>query len=262
MNTISIPRSTAGTTAIPDIRRIGVADIRAALSAGVDDFLAIPTQLVFLCILYPVIGLVAARAASGSELLPLLFPLVAGISLLGPVLAVGLYELSRRREAGQPVSWLNAFDVLRSPALLSIGIVGVCLLAIFTAWVEAARLIYAATVAVPPASLGALAMAVLDTPAGWRLLLIGNFVGLLFAIVVLTLTVVSVPMMLDRDVSPMLATRTSICAVLANPGPLALWGLIVAVTLFLGCLPLFIGLAAAMPVLGHATWHLYRRLVV
>ena len=247
---------------LPRVRRIGVADVRAAFSAGVDDFIATPTQLIFLCILYPVVGFVAARAALGTDLLPLLFPLVAGISLLGPVLAVGVYEISRRREKGLPASWLNAFDVLRSPALLSIALVGVLLLAIFTAWIGAAKLVYLLTVGpIAPASPGAFAATLLDTAAGWHMMLLGNLVGLGFAIVVLMLTVVSVPMLLDRNVSPLVAMQTSVRAVLANPGPLALWGLIVAATLLLGCVPVFIGLAVAMPVLGHGTWHLYRRLI-
>ena len=246
----------------PIIRRIGVADLRSAFVAGVDDFLAIPTQLVFLCILYPVVGFVAARAVIWTELLPLLFPLVAGISLLGPVLAVGVYELSRRRETGQPASWVNAFDVLRSPALFSIAAVAVLLLAVFTAWLGVAKLIYQFTIGdVAPASPGAFAATILDTPAGWHLMLWGNLAGLVFAVIVLTLTVVSVPMLLDRNVSPVVAVQTSVRAVLANPGPLAVWGLVVAATLLLGCIPLFIGLAIAMPVLGHATWHLYRRLI-
>lgn len=95
------------------IRRIGVSDLRDALRLGWSDFAANPTQLVFLSIIYPVIGLIAARAGAGYDLfVPLIFPLIAGVSLLGPVLAVGIYELSRRRERGLPVSWVNAFDVL------------------------------------------------------------------------------------------------------------------------------------------------------
>ncbi len=254
--------ATGHVVSAPIIRRIGIADLKTAFSAGVDDFLAIPTQLVFLCILYPVVGFVAARAAIWSELLPLLFPLLAGISLLGPVLAVGVYELSRRREAGQTASWINAFDVLRSPALVNIAGIAVLLLAVFTAWLGTAKLIYQFTIGpVAPDSPGAFAAAILDTPAGWHLMLWGNLAGLVFAIVVLMLTVVSVPMLLDRNVSALVAVQTSVRAVLANPGTLAVWGLIVAATLLLGCIPLFIGLAVAMPVLGHATWHLYRRLI-
>ncbi len=244
------------------VRIIGVADLRDALSRGVDDFLAIPTQLVFLCILYPIVGLVAARATVGSDLLPLLFPLVAGLALLGPVLAVGIYELSRRREAGLRVSWVHAFDVLRSPSLFAIGIVGIVLFAIFIAWIAVAKLIFLATLGDAPASAGDFLREVLETSAGWRMMIFGDLAGLLFAVLVLGLTVVSVPLLLDRGGSPFAALQIWVRAVRANPGVMALWGLIVAAILLLGCVPLFIGLAVAMPVLGHATWHLYRKVVV
>jgi uncharacterized membrane protein len=247
----------------PIIRTIELADLREVLWLGWADFLAIPTQLVFLCILYPIVGLVAARVAvEGADLLPLLFPLVSGMALLGPVLAVGIYELSRRREMGLPVSWLNAFDVLRSPAIFSIVLVGCLLLAAFVAWMTVARAIYGLTLGpVPPDSVEAFARQVMDSPAGLYLALIGNAAGALFAVAVLVLTVVSVPMLLDRNVSPGLAIWTSVRAVAANPVVMGSWGVIVAIALALGCVPLFIGLAIVMPVLGHATWHLYRRVV-
>lgn len=244
--------------------RIGAADLRDALRQGWNDFAAIPTQLVFLSIVYPVVGLVAARAAAGYDLVvPLLFPLVAGVSLLGPVLAVGIYELSRRRERGLPVSWLNAFDVLRSPALPSIALVGLMLLWVFAAWLLLAKVLFDQTVGLAhPASTGEFVQEVLHSAAGWQMIVWGNLAGLAFAALVLALTVVSVPMLLDRtDTSAALAVRTSLRAVRANPGMMALWGLLVAAVLLLGCLPLFVGLAVAMPVLGHATWHLYRKLV-
>ena len=260
MQQIIAARDNAPMADVP-VRRIGVADLRAALSAGIADFQAIPTHLLFLGIIYPVFGLVAARAVVGNDLVPLLFPLVAGISLLGPVLAVGVYELSRRREAGLPLSWLNAFDVLRSPAIGSIATLGVVLLAIFTAWIGVAKLIFDRTMVSAPTAPDDFIAAVFQTPLGWQLTLVGNLVGLLFAVLVLMLTIVSVPMMLDRNVGIAVAVRTSVRAVLANPAVLALWGVIVAVALLLGCIPFFFGLAVVMPVLGHATWHLYRRLI-
>ena len=245
------------------VRSIGVADLRDALASGVRDFLAIPTQLVFLCILYPIIGLVAARASASYDVLPLLFPLVSGLALVGPVLAIGLYELSTRREQGLPVSWLNAFDVLRSPSILSIAALGLVLFMIFFAWLTIAKAIYVWTMGdATPASIGDLAQQIMGSRSGWLLIAWGNLVGGLFAILVLTITVVSFPMLVDRDVGPIVAVRTSVRAVLANPITMAVWGLMVAVILLLGCLPLFLGLAVAMPVLGHASWHLYRKLVM
>ena len=257
LNTASVPTPTY------TVRRIGIADIKAALAAGIDDFRAIPTQLVFLGLLYPIIGLAAARAANG-ELLPLMFPLCAGLSLMGPVMAVGLYEISRRREAGLPVSWLNAFDVFKSPAILGIATLGGFLLLVFMLWLACARGIYAATMgpAIVSDSIRSFLDSVLHTSQGHRLILLGNLVGFLFAVFVLTISVVSFPMLLDRECSPGLAVQTSVRAVLRNPATMAIWGLVVAALLVLGSLPVFIGLAVVMPILGHATWHLYRRTVV
>lgn len=261
MASATIRRSLAPSAAEPVVRRIGLGDLGAALRAGYADFLAIPTQLVFLCVLYPVLGLVLARAAFGADLLPLLFPLVAGFALVGPLAAVGIYELSRRREQGLPTSWLNTFDVLRSPGIVTIAVLGVLLVGIFVAWLFVANGLWRAIMGPAPEAMVGLLGQVLGTGRGWTLLLVGNLVGAAFAAAVLVLTVVSFPLALDRHVGPVLAIRTSIRAVLANPRPMLVWGALVGGILFLGALPLFAGLAVALPVLGHATWHLYRRVV-
>ena len=245
----------------PEIRRIGVPDVLAALREGVEDFRAIPTQLVFLSLLYPVIGLVAARTATGG-LLPLLFPLVAGLSLMGPVLAVGLYELSRRRERGQAVTWLHAFDVLRSPGLFGIVALGLVLFLVFALWLVSAKAIYRATLGDSvPGGIADFLGTVTHSPGGAELILFGNLAGFGFAVLVLAISAVSFPMMLDRACTPVLAMQTSLRVVLRNPATMAIWGAVVAGLLALGSVPLFVGLAVAMPILGHATWHLYRRAV-
>lgn len=252
-----------GTTlAEPAVRRIGMTDLREALAAGLDDFRAMPSHLVFLCIIYPVVGLILARLAFGYDVMPLVFPLVSGFALIGPFAAIGLYELSRRRERGQDVSWRHAFDVFRSPSIFSIGLLGLAFLALLVVWLGAAEAVYALCFGnAEPVSVGAFADAVFTTRAGWALIVLGNAVGFLFAVVALILGAVSFPLLVDRDVGPIVAVRTSARAVLANPLVMAVWGLIVAAVLALGSLPLFVGLAIAMPVLGHSTWHLYRRLV-
>lgn len=244
------------------IRRIGVADLKLALARGLDDFRANRTDVIFLCFIYPVAGLILAGFAAG-DALPLLFPLAAGFALLGPVAAVGLNEMSRRREQGAEVGWTDAFGVLRSPAIGSVVLLGILLMAIFLLWLVVAEGIYALTLGPePPVSAAAFAHALFATGAGWTLIGVGIAVGFLFAVAVLVISIVSFPMLLDQNVGIDTAVRTSIAAVRANPSMIALWGLIVAIGLVLGSIPLLVGLAVVMPVLGHATWHLYRRLVV
>ena len=244
------------------VRRIGMADLKDALGKGFEDFKAMPTHAVFLTLIYPLVGIIAARAAFGYSMLPLIYPLAAGFALVGPFAALGLYELSRRREAGLDASASHAFDVLQSSSIGAIAALGLLFVAVFGVWMAVANAIYVANFGyMQPVSLSQFAGDVLYTPAGWNLIIFGNGVGLLFAALVLTIGVVSFPLLLDRDVGAAVALLTSIRAVLANPLVMAAWGLIVAGLLLIGSLPFFLGLAVVMPVLGHATWHLYRKLV-
>jgi uncharacterized membrane protein len=246
----------------PTVRSITLADLRDALARGLDDFAAFRSDVAFLCVIYPLAGLVLARLVFGYEFLPLLFPLASGFALIGPVAAVGLYQMSRRREAGADTSWADAFGVFHAPGFGAILRFGLLLMAIFVAWLNAAIAIYDLTLGpAQPVSAGAFIHDLFATDAGWALIGVGIGVGFLFAVVVLAISVVSVPLLLDRDVGLRVAIRTSLRAVAANPGPMAAWGLIVAAGLALGSIPFFIGLIVVMPVLGHATWHLYRRAV-
>jgi uncharacterized membrane protein len=248
--------------AFPTVRKIGMVDLKDALARGIDDFRAFPTHVIVLSIIYPILGLVLARLTLSYDLLPLLFPLAAGFALIGPFAATGLYELSRRRERGLAVSWKDAFGARRSPSFDSILALGALLTVVFVLWLAVAQAIYIANFGyVPAASVPNFLRQVLTTPAGWMLIVVGNGVGFLFAVGVLTISVVSFPLLLDRDVGAAVAILTSVKAVLRNPLTMAVWGLIVAGLLVLGSLPLFMGLAVVMPVLGHSTWHLYRKLV-
>lgn len=247
----------------PAIRKIGIADLVDALKLGLDDFNEKPSHYVFLCLMYPIAGIALTLWSADANLLPLLFPLMSGFALLGPMAAIGLYEISRRREKGLDTSWKYAFDVRFSPALPSIIAVGLMLFALFIVWLVVAQNIYMVFFGdTVPITLSSFFSNVLTTPQGMAMMFWGNLVGFCFALVVLATTIITFPLLLDRDVGAVAAIDASIRATLINPIPVAVWGLIVAALLVVGTIPIFAGLAVIMPILGHATWHLYRKLVV
>ena len=246
----------------PAVRSITVADLRDAIEKGFADFNAVPTHVAILGIVYAVLGVVLFRLAFGYSMLHLIYPMLAGFALIGPFAAIVFYQLSRRREQHLDISVAHVLDVFRTPAIGAIFRLGFFLMLIFGIWIAAAELMYSQIMAgKAPASLAEFASDVLTTSAGHQLILVGNIVGLVFAIVVLALSVVSFPLLVDRDLPAATAARTSVRAVFANPGTMTVWGLIVVGSLLLGALPLFFGLAVVIPVLGHATWHLYRKTV-
>ena len=246
----------------PAIRRIGVSDVFDALRRGFEDFWDKPSHYVFLCLIYPVVGVFLITWTSGGNALQLVYPLVTGFALLGPFAAIGLYEISRRREQNLDTSWKHAFEVRQSPAMPAIAVLGLMLMALFVAWLLTAHALYAWLYAdTVPATFTGFVNDVLTTQRGWALIILGNFIGLLFALVALSTTVIAFPLLLDRDIGAYAAVETSARAIMANPAPMLLWGLIVAAALVIGSIPLLVGLAIVLPVLGHATWHLYRKLI-
>ncbi|HKR18622.1 MAG TPA: DUF2189 domain-containing protein [Stellaceae bacterium] len=247
---------------VPMVRRIGLADLRDALIRGAADFGACRSDVIFLCAFYPLAGFVLGRMVFGAHMLPLLFPLVAGFALLGPLAAVGLLEMSRRRESGEKVTWATAFRVVYAPSFAAIVMLGLLLLAIFLLWMGAAALIYRFTLGPAlPASPGAFVHDVFSTGHGWAMIGVGIGVGFLFAVLVLTISVVSFALLLDRDAGIDTAVATSIRVVTQNPAVMTAWGAVIAVGLVIGSLPLLLGLVVVFPILGHATWHLYRKAV-
>ena len=262
MGNIHVITDAEGAVSHPQVRNITNADVFDALRKGLDDFWDKPSHYVFLCLIYPIVGFMLITWTSGGNALQLVYPLLGGFALLGPIAAIGLYEISRRRELNMDTSWRHALEVTKSPAIPAILAVGALLVVLFVAWMYAAQLLYNSIYGdAIPTNLFAFASEVLTTQKGWTLILLGNAVGFIFAVVVLCTTVIAFPLLLDRDVGAWSAIDTSIRAVAANPQQMILWGLIVAVTLMLGSIPLLIGLAIVMPVLGHATWHLYRKVV-
>jgi uncharacterized membrane protein len=262
MTYLHVIAGSAARPVLPVVRKIAMSDLKDALVKGIDDFWAFPTHVIFLSIIYPTVGLVLAGLTLSYDLLHLLFPIAAGFALVGPFAAIGLYELSRQRELGRDVSWRDAFGARRSPSTDGIIALGLLLLIIFGLWVAVAQAIYIANFGYAPADLiPDFLSRVFTTREGWTLIIVGNGVGFLFAATVLTISIVSFPLLLDRDVGAVVAVLTSVRAALRNPLPIAAWGLIVAALLLIGSLPLFVGLAVVMPVLGHSSWHLYRKLV-
>jgi len=243
------------------VRKISSTDLNDALREGFSDFMAKRGDLLLVGLLYPAIGLIAALVTLGGLRIEYFFPIAAGISLLGPVAAAGFYELARRREASLDSSWSHFLDVVKRPAFESMVVVVAILLLIFGAWVAVAGLLFELTVGVSSATMGGFLDRLFTTPEGWALILLGNLAGAVFAFLVLTLSVVSMPMLVDRDVGAGNAIRTSIAAVRRNPVVMLRWGIIVGVLLVLGSIPAFIGLAFVLPWLGYATLHLYTKVV-
>jgi uncharacterized membrane protein len=251
-----------GSVPHPTVRTITAADLWDSLARGYDDFKAMPTHLLFLGLIYPIAGIVLAGFSFGYNLFPMLFPLAAGFALIGPVTAIGLYEISRQREEGNEPDTKHVLDVVRSPSFPAIATISAVLAVLFVTWLIVAQSLYQSLFGyLPPASMSKFVHDVMTTPNGHTLIITGNLIGLAFAIVAMVIGVVSFPLLLDRDVGVLAALATSVRAVAHNAATMTLWGLIVAALLLIGSIPLFVGLAIVVPVLGHATWHLYRKLV-
>ena len=255
------PERHAGQAA-PVVQKIGIADLRDALKKGVEDMGALRDDVLFIGLIYPIAGVVLAAVAFNANLLMMLFPLASGFAILGPVAATGLYEMSRRREQGEDVSWMDAMRVFGSSAIGSILGIGVVLMAIFGVWMAVAYQIGVTTLgADTPPTLRVFLETVFRSDASPMLIVGGVAVGFFFAALAFAISVVSVPLLLDRDVGLFTAIKTSLKAVQANFGTMAVWAAIIAGALVLGSIPALVGLIVVVPVLGHASWHLYRKVV-
>ena len=254
-------RTTTRPRRIP-VRKIGDADLKFALRAGWEDFLDMRGDIFIAGLVYTFIGLAAVVMTTSRPLIPFFFPVVAGVGLLGPVAAVGFYELAKRREAGEDIHWFNFLDVRNRSTVDDMGIVAGLLLAIFTLWLVAAGILYVSLFGwSTPTSLAGFLTMIFTTPFGWALIAGGAVVGAIFGWFVLAFSVASLPMLVDRDVSAGEAVSASWRAAHANKAEMIRWGLMVAGLLVLGSIPAFVGLAVVLPWLGYATWHLYTRLI-
>jgi len=246
---------------VPALRRIGSQQVWAALRHGWDDTGRGRADLVVLWLIYPLMALYLVAADYYGQLVLLLLPMASGFALVGPLFAVGMYEMSRRRELTGELHWVDGFNVLRSPSIGAIAGLGLGLIALFGAWLVVAVGIAALCLGPNiPTGLGFFTAAFTTAP-GWAMLGLGTIAGAVFAVLVLVISSVSFPLLLDRPATLGTAIRTSVQAVRLNPGAMALWGVVVALGLVLGSIPAFAGLIVVLPILGHGTWHLYRAMV-
>jgi len=237
---------------------LALSDLRAALVAGWNDFRAYPAFGLFFAAIYVGAGMFIYFALFERGEVAWLVPAAAGFPLLAPFVAVGLYEVSRRREAGLPMSWRAILGALRGRGDEQILSMGVILFVAFGFWLMVAHGIFAIFLA--ESGIGSESIALLATGAGLMMLLVGGVVGALMALAFYAITVISLPMLVDRNVDFITAIIVSLASVRSNKFVLLIWAILIATALFVAMLPLFLGLLVVLPVLGHATWHLYRRL--
>ncbi|UWQ92034.1 DUF2189 domain-containing protein [Rhodobacteraceae bacterium M382] len=250
-------------TTAPLVRKLEFEDLTNALRAGFEDFMAARADVIFIALIYPLAGLVMITMGLSMNLIPLVVPMIMGFALLGPVAAVGLYEISRLREAGENPDWLDAFGIIRTPSFGGIVVLGLFLALLFIIWMIVAQFVYASTLGPePPVSIATFAHDVFTTSQGWAMIILGTGTGVIFAIVALATSLVSFPLLLDRQIGLPIAVVTSFRVLRKSPLVTVSWGLIVGVLLAAGSLPILLGLIVVLPVLGHATWHLYRKAVV
>lgn len=245
-----------------EIRRIGINDLTQSLRQGYEDFVAMPSFGVFLTLTYPLFALLLTLFLVDANLLYLAFPMVAGLTLLGPVISVALFEMSRRREQGLEPGWRFAFSFVHSSAFAPILGLSIVMMVLYVAWLYMAQLIYLGLFAgYSPESVSEFVTEILTTKRGAALILYGNAVGFFFAFAALGISVVAFPLLLDKPTTMVTAVSTSIRVVSSNTLVMAIWGVTVVVLLTAGAFVFLIGLAAVLPILGHATWHLYRKIV-
>jgi len=245
----------------PIVLQISTADVVEALGKGLRDFQARPFYGLLFGALYAAGGILIVLSVTEFGLAYLAYPLAAGFALIGPFVAIGLYEVSRRRELEQPSSLYGIWSVMKSRS--EIGWMAFVTLFIFILWMYQARLLVALFLGLNASfpSLQQFIAVVLTTSEGLIFLMVGNMIGAVLSLILFSLTVVSFPLLLDRDVDFVTAMITSVRAVVASPVPMIGWAGVIVVLLIVSALPFFIGLLVTLPVLGHTTWHLYRRVV-
>ncbi len=258
-----IPQGSTGSgSAMPGVRTIGMNDIKAAFSAGLADFARAPLFGLFFGGFYALGGLLAVAFAVKLDMHYMIYPLAIGFPLVGPFVAVGLYEVSRCLQDGRKLTWGGVLTTVWLQKGRELSIMAFVTLFIMWMWMYQIRLLVALFLGFRSFStFDGFIDIVLNTGDGLRFLAVGHIVGAALYTVLFSVTIVSIPMLLDRDVDFVTAIITSVKAVLTNPFVMLAWGLFVLILTVLALVPAFLGLFVVLPVLGHTTWHLYQRVL-
>lgn len=246
----------------PVVNTVTTQDITASLKAGFSDFLARPVMSGFFGLFYAVFGILFVWSLVWLGMIWMIIPAAVGFPLVAPFAAAGLYEMSRRLQKKERFGWSEILSVMARQRKREMGWMAFVTLFIFWVWSYQARLWLA--IILQDASFsdfGGFWDTVFFTPEGWTFLAVGTFVGAILSAVLFTLTVVAMPLLLDRDLDFVSAMLTSIRVVQENPVVMLSWAAIISVTMVLSLVPAFLGLIFTLPILGHTTWHLYQRAV-
>lgn len=249
--------------AMPEVNALEFEDLKACLSKGVADFLNAPMIGFFFGGIFAFGGILIVQSFYVWEKGWMIYPMIVGFPLIGPFIAVGLYEVSRRLEQGLPLRWGEILSVISLQKSRQIPYMAFVILFIFWIWMYQVRLLIAIILGrMSFPSLDAFIKIITTTPEGWTFIIVGHIVGACFSLLLFSITVISIPLMMDRDIDLVTAMITSVKTVMKSPVVMICWGIFIAGTLFLSIVPLFLGLLISLPILGHASWHVYKKAVV
>lgn len=249
--------------AIPEVRAFSFDDLKECINSGIDDFRRAPLFGLFFGGIYAFGGILIVQSFIVFEKGWLIYPVMVGFPLIGPFVAVGLYDVSRRLQAGKPLVWREILSVINSQTSRQLPYMAFVMLFIFWVWIYQVRLLIAlflGRMSFP--DFETFFQSITGTAQGWAFIGVGHIVGAGFALLLFSLTVVSIPLILDRDVDFITGMISSVKAVLKSPFVMLSWGVIVTLTVMLSFIPLFLGLLVVLPVLGHTTWHIYKKIVI
>ncbi len=248
--------------AILEVNELGFEDVKACLIKGVSDFLQAPMCGLFFGSIFAFGGILIVQSFYVWEKGWMIYPMIVGFPLIGPFIAVGLYEVSRRLEQGLPLRWGEILSVISSQTGRQIPYMAFVMLFIFWIWMYQIRLLIAIILGrMSFPSLDAFINIIITTPEGWAFVIISHIVGACFSLLLFSITVISIPLIMDRDIDFVTGMITSVKTVMKSPVVMICWGIFIAVTLFFSIIPLFLGLLISLPILGHASWHIYKKAV-